>query len=124
VRTDPREVRSGSAKRGDKRRGVAERLALASPQEPWTPETLAERGTLDASVEGMSRHGVGMVFLLVLTVAAFALSLMFGYPVAAFALLLVGFVVAFVMATAWMRPPSYPPEHHPKIDRIFKDTAP
>jgi hypothetical protein len=29
-----------------------------------------------------------------------------------------------VMAIAWMRPASYPPEHHPKIDRIFDDTAP
>jgi len=72
----------------------------------------------------MSRHGVGMVLLLVLTATAFALTLMLGYPIGAFSLLLVGFVVAFVLATAWMRPPSYPPEHHPKIDRIFKDTAP
>lgn len=76
------------------------------------------------SVEIMSRHGVGMVLLLVLTVAAFALALMLGQPIGAFALLLVGFVVAFVMAIAWMRPPSSSPEHHPKIDRIFNDTAP
>ena len=75
-------------------------------------------------MELMSRHGVGMVLLFVLTVGAFALALMLGYPIAALGLLLTGFVVAFVMATAWMRPPSYPPEHHPKIDRIFKDTAP
>jgi hypothetical protein len=65
-----------------------------------------------------------MVILFLATVAAFGLSLMAGSPVVAFALLLVGFVVAFVMATAYSRPPSYPPEHHPKIDKIFDDTAP
>jgi hypothetical protein len=72
----------------------------------------------------MQRHGTVMVILFVATVAAFGLSLMAGSPVVAFALLLVGFVVAFVMATAYSRPPSYPPEHHPKIDKIFDDTAP
>jgi hypothetical protein len=72
----------------------------------------------------MQRHGTIMVILFLATVAAFGLALMAGSPVAAFALLLVGFVVAFVMATAYARPPSYPPEHHPKIDKIFDDTAP
>lgn len=72
----------------------------------------------------MQRHGTVMVILFIATVAAFGLSLMAGFPVVAFALLLVGFVVAFVMATAYARPRSYPPEHHPKIDKIFDDTAP
>jgi hypothetical protein len=64
------------------------------------------------------------VVIFIATVAAFGLSLMAGSPVVAFALLLVGFVVAFVMAPAYSRPPSYPPEHHPKIDKIVDDTSP
>ena len=72
----------------------------------------------------MKRHGTVMVILFLATVAAFGLSLMAGSPVVAFTLLLVGFVVAFVMATAYSRPGGYPPEHHPKIDKIFDDTAP
>jgi len=58
------------------------------------------------------------------TVAAFGISLVVGSVVGALAALLVGFVSMFIMAIAWMRPASYPTEHHPKIDRIVDDTAP
>lgn len=65
-----------------------------------------------------------MVALFVVTVGLFGLALVAGSTMLAFMALLGGLVVAFVLATAWMRPTSSPREHHPKIDRIFNDTAP
>jgi hypothetical protein len=65
-----------------------------------------------------------MVALFVITVGLFGLALVAGSTLLAFMALMGGLVVAFVLATAWMRPTSYPLEHHPKIDKIFKDTAP
>jgi hypothetical protein len=38
--------------------------------------------------------------------------------------LLTGFVLAFVMTTAWMRPPGSPIEHHAPGDRLLNDTRP
>jgi predicted lysophospholipase L1 biosynthesis ABC-type transport system permease subunit len=73
---------------------------------------------------GMWRHSTGMVALFVVTVGFFALALVAGSTLLAFMALMGGLVVAFVLATAWMRPQSYPPEHHPKVDRLFDDTAP
>lgn len=35
-----------------------------------------------------------------------------------------GLVLAFVMATAWMRADGHSPEHHPPVDRILDDTNP
>lgn len=58
------------------------------------------------------------------TVAAFGIAIVLGSTFGALAALLVGFVSIFVMAIAWMRPRGYPTEHHPKIDRLFDDTAP
>ncbi|HTQ07379.1 MAG TPA: hypothetical protein VMI54_26165 [Polyangiaceae bacterium] len=58
------------------------------------------------------------------TVGLFGLALVAGSTLLAFMALMGGLVVAFVLATAWMRPTSYPPEHHPKVDRVFHDTAP
>jgi hypothetical protein len=65
-----------------------------------------------------------MVALFVVTVGLFGVALVAGSALLAFMALLGGLVVAFVLAIAWMRPTSYPTEHHPKIDRVFHDTAP
>jgi hypothetical protein len=65
-----------------------------------------------------------MVALFVVTVGSFAIALVAGSTLLAVMALLGGLVVAFVLATAWMRPTSYPAEHHPKVDRMFDDTAP
>ncbi len=65
-----------------------------------------------------------MVALFFVTIAVFGVSLVAGSALIGVMALLVGFVTAFVLAIAWMRPKSYPDEHHPKIDRIFDDTAP
>ena len=62
--------------------------------------------------------------MMLVTVAAFGIALALDSALGAVTALLVGFVSIFVMAIAWMRPRGYPPEHHPKIDRLFDDTAP
>jgi hypothetical protein len=72
----------------------------------------------------MWRHSTAMVALFVVMVGVFGTALVAGSALIAFVALLTGLVVAFVMATAWMRPDSSPREHHPKVDRIFHDTAP
>jgi hypothetical protein len=72
----------------------------------------------------MWRHTTGIVALFFVTVGVFGIAIVADSALVAFIALLTGFVVAFVMAIAWMRPASYPAEHHPKIDRIFDDTAP
>lgn len=65
-----------------------------------------------------------MVAVFFVITGAFALALMAGSMMVAVALLMSGIVVAFVMAVAWMRPNAETTEHHPKIDRLFDDTAP
>ena len=65
-----------------------------------------------------------MVAVFVITVGLFGLALVAGSTMLGVMALVGGLVVAFVLGTAWMRPTSYPAEHHPKIDRIFDDTAP
>ena len=75
-------------------------------------------------VLSMWRHSTALVALFLITVGLFAVALVAGSALLAFMALLGGLVVAFVLATAWMRPTSYPPEHHPKVDRMFDDTAP
>ena len=72
----------------------------------------------------MWRHSTAMVALFVVIVGLFGFALVAGSTMLAVMALLGGLVVAFVLATAWMRPTSYPAEHHPKIDRMFDDTAP
>jgi hypothetical protein len=72
----------------------------------------------------MWRHSTAMVAVFFVTVGGFATALVAGSAMIAFMALLGGLVVAFVMAIAWMRPRSGPIEHHPRIDKVFDDTAP
>lgn len=72
----------------------------------------------------MWRHSNAIVALFIVIVGAFGLAIVTGSALVAFIALIVGLVTAFVIAIAWMRPASYPTEHHPKVDRIFDDTAP
>jgi len=72
----------------------------------------------------MRRPATPVFTLMFVTVAAFGIALVLGSAFGAVAALLVGFVAIFVLAIAWMRPRGYPPEHHPKVDRIFDDTSP
>ncbi len=85
---------------------------------------LVALGMADASPRCMWRHTTGIVALFLIIVGTFGFAIFAGSTMVALMALLGGLVIAFVMAIAWMRPAGYPPEHHPKIDRIFDDTAP
>jgi hypothetical protein len=65
-----------------------------------------------------------MVAVFFVTVGVFATALVLQSALLAFMALMGGLVIAFVMAIAWMRPKSGPIEHHPRVDRLFDDTAP
>jgi hypothetical protein len=47
-----------------------------------------------------------------------------GCPEVGLIALLGGWVFTALIATAWIRPASGSPEHHPRIDRLFDDTSP
>ena len=84
----------------------------------------AAAGTGDAPPVGMLRHSTAIVALFFVFIGLFVVAVVAESALMAFVALVVGAVSAFVMAVAWMRPASYPPEHHPKIDRLFDDTDP
>jgi hypothetical protein len=65
-----------------------------------------------------------MVAVFILIIGGFAVALMMGSVIIAVGLLMGGLAMAFVIAIAWMRPGGGAIEHHPKVDRIFDDTAP
>ena len=81
-------------------------------------------GTRNAYREGMWRHTTSIVALFVAIVLGFAAALIAGYTLVGVAVLLGGLVLAFVMATAWMRPPSGPTEHHHPVDKLVNDEHP
>ena len=62
--------------------------------------------------------------LFVLTVLVFGAAVGTGSMYFSITALLLGFVLAFVMATAWMRPKGSPTEHHQSLDRVVNDTRP
>jgi hypothetical protein len=72
----------------------------------------------------MLRHSTAIVALFFVFLGLFVGAVIAGSALMAFVALIVGAVTSFVLAIAWMRPASYPPEHHPKIDRLFDDTNP
>jgi len=69
----------------------------------------------------MWRHTTSIVALFVAIVLGFEAALIAGSTLVGVAVLLGGLVVAFVIATAWMRPPSGNDEHHPNVDKVFND---
>jgi hypothetical protein len=72
----------------------------------------------------MQRHWRGLVALFGLLALAFVAAIWVDSVAMALAALVSGLVLAFVMATAWMRPAGHTPEHHASIDRVFDDTNP
>lgn len=72
----------------------------------------------------MWRHTTSIVALFVAIVLGFGAALIAGSALVAVVVLVTGLVVAFVIATAWMRPPSAPTEHHPSTDKVFNDQHP
>jgi hypothetical protein len=72
----------------------------------------------------MVAHSTLLVSGLGLVPLAFGGALLDGSPELGLITLLAGWVFAGLLAMAWARPASGSPEHHPKIDRLFDDTAP
>ncbi|MDX2053036.1 MAG: hypothetical protein SFV15_11625 [Polyangiaceae bacterium] len=72
----------------------------------------------------MKRHWLGVVLLFVAVTMAFAVAIALGFPLVAYAALVVGLVITVLLCVAWMRPQGGSPEHHPPVDRVFDDTNP
>jgi hypothetical protein len=72
----------------------------------------------------MQRHWRGLVGLFGLLSLAFVVALWVDSVAFALAALVSALVLAFVMATAWMRADGHSPEHHASVDRVFDDTNP
>jgi len=72
----------------------------------------------------MWRHTTSIVALFVAIVLGFEAALIAGSTLVGVVVLLAGLVLAFVIATAWMRPSSSPTEHHPPTDKALNDQHP
>lgn len=72
----------------------------------------------------MQRHWRGLTVLFGLLSLAFVAALWLDSVAIALASLVSGLVMAFVMATAWMRADGHSPEHHAGVDKVFDDTSP
>jgi positive regulator of sigma E activity len=72
----------------------------------------------------MEQHWRSLVSMFGLILVGFAGGLLFDSIPLALGSLVSGLVVAFVMATAFMRPEGHSPEHHPRVDRVFGDMNP
>jgi hypothetical protein len=62
--------------------------------------------------------------LFAVTVLAFGVAVFTQSIAGAIIVFLIGLCLAFVLATAWMRPSGSPKEHHAPSDRILNDTSP
>jgi hypothetical protein len=72
----------------------------------------------------MQRHWRGLIALFALLALAFVTALWVDSVAIALGALVSGLVLAFVMATAWMRADGHSPEHHHPVDRVVDDTSP
>ena len=77
-----------------------------------------------ARERGFVAHSTLLVGALGVIQLAFGAALLDDSPLFALVALLIGLVVVALLATAWMRPFSADPEHHPTIDKLFDDTSP
>jgi hypothetical protein len=72
----------------------------------------------------MQRHWRSLVVIFGLILAGFVGGLALDSIAIALASLVSGLVVAFVMATAFLRADGHSPEHHARMDRVFDDMNP
>jgi hypothetical protein len=72
----------------------------------------------------MRAHWKGIIWLFLLVAGGFTAAIVFGSLYLALVFLIGGLVVAFIMTTAWMRPPGSPIEHHAPTDKLVNDTRP
>jgi positive regulator of sigma E activity len=69
----------------------------------------------------MEQHWRALIGMFGLILAGFVGGLTFDSITVALWSLMSGLVVAFVMATAFMRADGQSPEHHPRVDGVFGD---
>jgi hypothetical protein len=72
----------------------------------------------------MQRHWRSMVVMFGLILVGFVAGIALESIALALACLVSGLVMAFVMATAFLRADGHSPEHHARVDRAFDDTNP
>jgi hypothetical protein len=72
----------------------------------------------------MRAHWKGIIGLFLFMGIGFAAAVTTSSLYIGLVVLLIGFVLVFVMTTAWMRPPGSPIEHHAPGDRLLNDTRP
>lgn len=72
----------------------------------------------------MARHWKGIFALFAVTLLVFGAAIVTGSMYFSIVSLMLGLVLAFIMAIAWMRPKGQPREHHQQLDRVVNDTRP
>ena len=72
----------------------------------------------------MEQHWRALVVLFALILTGFVCGLAIDSIAVALASLVSGLVVAFVLATAFLRAEGHSPEHHARVDVVFGDTNP
>jgi positive regulator of sigma E activity len=77
-----------------------------------------------AYLEFMEQHWRALVGLFGLILVGFMSGLALESIAISLASMVGGLVVAFVMATAYLRADGHSPEHHARMDRVFDDMNP
>ena len=72
----------------------------------------------------MQQHWRSLVGLFALILVGFVCGLAIDSIAIALGSLVSGLVVAFVLATAFLRAEGHSPEHHARVDVVFGDTSP
>jgi hypothetical protein len=72
----------------------------------------------------MEQHWRSLVSMFALILVGFMGGIALDSIAISLASLVSGLVVAFVMATAFLRAEGHSPEHHPRVDRVFGDINP
>jgi uncharacterized membrane protein AbrB (regulator of aidB expression) len=72
----------------------------------------------------MEQHWRSLIGIFALILAGFVGGLTFDSIAVSLGCLFGGLVVAFVMATAFMRAEGHSPEHHARVDALFDDMNP
>jgi hypothetical protein len=72
----------------------------------------------------MEQHWRAIIGMFGLILAGFVGGLTFDSITVALWSLMSGLVIAFVMATAFLRADGHSPEHHARVDKVFGDMNP
>lgn len=72
----------------------------------------------------MNRHWHFLMSVLGLMIAGFVLGIADDSLLITFGSIVIGSTLASLLGVAFLRAPGHTPEHHPRVDRWFDDTAP